>query len=70
MPLNSENDIQNLKKYQKNIYCRFLFIRMERYAHITSILVYCSVKCLFCFKLVILKVQEVPQLNCKFSIII
>ena len=25
------------------------------------ILVYCSVECLFCFKLVILKVQEVPQ---------
>ena len=38
-----------------------LLIRMERNAHITSILVYGSVKCLFCFKLDILKVQEVPQ---------
>ena len=48
------------EKYQK-IFCRFLLIRMERNAHITSNLVYCSVKCLFCFKLVILNVQEVPQ---------
>ena len=53
--------LQNLKKYQNKIFCRFLLIRMERNAHITSILVYCSVKCLFCFKLVIWKVQEVPQ---------
>ena len=53
--------IQNLKKISKNLFCRFLLIKMGRNAHITSILVYCSVKCLFCFKLVILKVQEVPQ---------
>ena len=49
------------EKIYKKICCRFLLIRMERNAHITSILVFCSVKCLFCFKLVILKVQEVPQ---------
>ena len=51
-------------KSEKNIQkknCRLLLIRMERNTHITSIQVYCSVKCLFCFKLVILKVQEVPQ---------
>ena len=61
VPLNSEKCIQNLKKISKNLFCRFLLIRMEKNAHITSILVYCSLKCLFCFKLVILKVQEVPQ---------
>ena len=44
-----------------NYFVVFLLIRMERNVHITSILVYCSVRCLFCFKLVILKVQEVPQ---------
>ena len=34
--------------FKKKIFCRFLFIRMERNAHINiSILVYCSVKCLF-----------------------
>ena len=49
------------EKITKNLFCHFSSIRMERNAHITSILVYCSVKCLFCFKLVILKVQEVPQ---------
>ena len=49
---------KNIKKF---ILSFFLLIRMERNAHITSILVYCSVKCLFYFKLVILKVQEVPQ---------
>ena len=49
------------EKNIKKIFCRFLLIRMERNAHITSNLVYCSVKCLFCFKLVILNVQEVPQ---------
>ena len=49
------------EKISKKIFCCFLLIRMERNAHITSNLVYCSVKCLFCFKLVILKVQEVPQ---------
>ena len=38
------------KKYQKNYFVVFLLIRMERHAQITSILVYCSVKCLFCFK--------------------
>ena len=47
-------------KISKILFCRFLLIRMERNAHITSILVYCSVQRLFCFKLVILKVQEVP----------
>ena len=50
VPLNSEKCIQNLKKYPKKIFCRFLLIRVERNAHITSNLVYCSVKCLFCFK--------------------
>ena len=49
------------KKISKKSFCRFLLIRMEINAHITSNLVYCSVKCLFCFKLVILKVQEVQQ---------
>ena len=49
------------EKISKILFCRFLLIRMERNAHNTSIPVYCSVKCLFCFKLVILKVQEVPQ---------
>ena len=38
------------KKNKKNLFCRFLLIRMKKHAHITSILVYCSVKCLFCFK--------------------
>ena len=41
------------EKIPKKIFCRFLLIRMERNACITSNLVYCSVKCLFCFKLVI-----------------
>ena len=49
------------EKISKKIFCRFLLIRMERNAHITSNLVYYRVKCLFCFKLVILNVQEVPQ---------
>ena len=49
------------EKISNILFCRFLLIRMEKNAHITSILVYCSLKCLFCFKLVILKVQEVPQ---------
>ena len=49
------------EKISKILFCRFLLIRMERNAHNASIPVYCSVKCLFCFKLVILKVQEVPQ---------
>ena len=49
------------EKISKILFCRFLLIRMERNVHTTSIPVYCSVKCLFCFKLVILKVQEVPQ---------
>ena len=53
--------IQNLKKYQKIYFVVFFLIRMERNAHITSNLMYCSVKRLFCFKLVILNVQEVPQ---------
>ena len=38
------------KKIKKKLFCRFLLIRMKRNAHITSILVYCSVKYLFCFK--------------------
>ena len=46
------------EKILKKIFCRFLLIRMERNAHITSNLVYCSVKCLFYFKLVILNVQQ------------
>ena len=41
------------EKISKKLLCRFLLIRMERNARITSNLVYCSVKCLFCFKLVI-----------------
>ena len=41
------------EKNIKNIILSFLLIRMERNARITSNLVYCSVKCLFCFKLVI-----------------
>ena len=51
------------EKISKFLFCRFLLIRMERNAHNTSIPVYSrlSVNCLFCFKLVILKVQEVPQ---------
>ena len=57
VPLNSEKCLQNLKK---KYFVVFLLIRMVRNVHITSILVYCSVQCLFCFKLVILKVQEVP----------
>ena len=61
VPLYSEKCIQNLKKISNTLFCNFLFIRMERNAHISSNLVYCSVKCLFCFKLVILNVKEVPQ---------
>ena len=38
-----------------------LLIMMERNAHNISNLVYCSVKYLFCFKLVVWKLQEVPQ---------
>ena len=38
------------EKNIKNLFCRFLLIRMEINDHITSILVYCGVKCLFCFK--------------------
>ena len=49
------------EKISNILFCCFLLIRMERNAHKTSIPVYCSVKCLFCFNLVILKVQEVPQ---------
>ena len=49
------------EKISKILFCRFLLIRIERNAHITSNLVYCSVKCFFCFKLVIFNVQEVPQ---------
>ena len=49
------------EKNIKKLFCLFLLIRMERNAHISSDLVYCSVRCLFCFKLVILNVQEVPQ---------
>ena len=49
------------EKISKKIFRRFLLIRMEGNAQITSNLVYFSVKCLFCLKLVILKVQEVPQ---------
>ena len=39
-------------KSEKNqkYYFVVLLIRMERNAHMTSNLVYCSVKCLFCFK--------------------
>ena len=60
MPFNLQKWHTKPEKVSKNI-MSFLLMRMERSAHITSILVYCSVKCLFCFKLVILKVQEVPQ---------
>ena len=49
------------EKISKILFCLFLLIRMERNAHITLNLMYGSVKCLFCFKLVVLKVQEVPQ---------
>ena len=38
------------EKNIKNFILSFLLIRMERNAHNTSIPVYCSVKCLFCFK--------------------
>ena len=41
-------------KSEKNInklFCRFLLIRMERNAHITSNLVYCSVRCVFLFQI-------------------
>ena len=49
--------IQNL---EKNILS--LFTNQDgKNAHLTSNLVYCSVKCLFCFTLNILNVQEVPQ---------
>ena len=40
----------NSEKVSKNCFIVFLSIRMERNAHITSVLVYCSVKCLFCLK--------------------
>ena len=50
VPLNSEKGIQNLKKISKQLFCHFLLIRMERNAHISSNLVYCSVKCLLCLK--------------------
>ena len=53
--------IQNLEKISKFLFCCILLIWMERNAHITSNLAYCSVKCLSCFKLVILNVQEMPQ---------
>ena len=49
------------EKISKKLFCRFFINQDGKNAHITSILVYCSLKCLFCFKLVILKVQEVPQ---------
>ena len=49
------------KKYQQFYFVVFLLIKMEINAHITSILVFCSVQCLFCFKLVIWKVQEVKK---------
>ena len=35
------------EKISKEIFCRFLLIRVERNAHITSILVYCSEQCFF-----------------------
>ena len=37
--------------YQKKIFCHFYLIRIERNSHISSNLVYCSVKCLFCLKI-------------------
>ena len=52
--------IQNLKKYQ-NFILSFLLIKIERNPEINSILVYCSVQCLFRVKYVAWKVQEVPQ---------
>ena len=39
------------EKISKKIFCHFLLIRMERNAHISSNLVNCSVKCLFCLKI-------------------
>ena len=39
------------EKNIKKIFCCLLLIRMERNAHNTSIQVYCSAKCLICFKL-------------------
>ena len=39
------------EKISKKIFCRFLLIRMERNARISSNLVYCSVKCLFLFQI-------------------
>ena len=50
MPLNSEKGIQNLKNIKKNI-LSFFINQDERNAHISSNLVYCSVKCLFCLKI-------------------
>ena len=41
------------EKISKTLFCHFFLIRMERNAPITSNLAYCSVKCLFNFKLVI-----------------
>ena len=49
------------KTEKKNNNKCILSFFIERNTHITSILVYCSVQCLFCFRLVIWKVQEVPQ---------
>ena len=48
---------KNIKKF----ILAFFINQVGKNTHISSILVYCSLKCLFCFKLVILKVQEVPQ---------
>ena len=61
VPFNSEKCIRSLKIYQNFILSFFLLIKMEWNPYITSILVYCCVQCLFCFKLVARKVQEVPQ---------
>ena len=49
------------RRFEKNIKTCFLLIKMERNAYITSALVYCTVQCVFCFKLVVWKVQEMPQ---------
>ena len=38
------------EKISKQLFCHFLLIRMERNAHISTNLVYCSVKCLLCLK--------------------
>ena len=42
------------EKISKKNILSFLLIRMERNAHVTSNLVYCNVKCLFCFKLIVI----------------